>query len=64
MKFCCTFEGSIKVDVAEDDCGAADRGSFAVGAYQRVMLIGGVWMVLETAAPLLPPAVSTWSCSW
>lgn len=31
---------------------------------QRVALMAGVWMVLETAAPLLPPAVSTWSCSW
>lgn len=32
--------------------------------YQSVTLIAGVCMVLETAAPLLPPAVITWSCSW
>lgn len=31
---------------------------------QNVALKAGVWMVLETAAPLLPPAVRICNCSW
>lgn len=60
----CNESTLVEADVGEDELGEADVDSCGVWAYQSVALIVGVCMVLDTVVPLLPPAVSTWSCSW